>query len=79
MGEVREHSRAAKDIGQSTEYLCEAADNNVGKGQYLNIEMVSNGLVNDDWEVVCISKCTQTWKVGSTKFWVSRNVGEKRQ
>jgi hypothetical protein len=48
VAEVKDHLRAAKDIGHSTEYLCEAADNNVSKWQYLNIEMVSNGIVNDD-------------------------------
>ena len=52
MAEVKEHLRATEDIRKSTEYLCETADNDVSKGQYLNIEMVSNGLVNDDREVV---------------------------
>ena len=50
--EIRYHLRAAKDIGHSTEYLCEAADNNVCKWQYLNIEMVSSGIVDDGREVV---------------------------
>ena len=52
VAEIRYHLRAAKDIGHSSEYLCEAIDNNVGKWQYLNIEMVSNGIVNDNREVV---------------------------
>ena len=45
----------------------------------MNIEMVSNSLVNDYREVVQIGKCTQTWKVGSRKVYVSRKIGEKRQ
>ena len=76
---LEKHLRAPKNISHSTEYLCEATDDNVGKGKYLDIEMVSDSLVNDDREVVYISKCTQSWKVGSTKLWVSRNVSEQRQ
>ena len=83
MAEINEkkkkHLRPTKDIAKSTKYLREAADNNVGKWKYLNVEMVSNCFVKNDREVVQVGKCTQTRKVGSTKLWVPRNVGEKRQ
>ena len=32
MAEVKIHLRATKDIAQTTEYLCETANNNVSKG-----------------------------------------------
>ena len=68
---------SSHDIAVSTEHLGQTADHHVSIWQDIDVDEVSDSLIDDHLEVVLVSQLPNALQVWTSEQWVGREFSEK--
>jgi hypothetical protein len=72
-----ERSPPSHDVTVTAENLCQTAHNNVGVGEHIDVDEVTDTLVDYDTKIVFVGEAANALKVWCPEEWVGWKLGEQ--